>query len=68
MHLIERYTRTGPADMEIAVTIEDPMSYMRPWVNAGKKFNLKRDCVFDEEQAYADAVTVPAGDSAPTGK
>ena len=47
------------------------MSYMRPWVNAGKKFNLKRDweldelyCVFDEEQAYADAVRVPAGDSA----
>ena len=75
MRLIERYTRTGPRDLEIAVTIDDPLSYTRPWINPAKKFNLKADweldehyCVFDEEQAYADAVRVPAGDSAPRPK
>ena len=31
LHLIERWTRTGPHTLEYAVTIEDPTVWTRPW-------------------------------------
>ena len=31
LHLIERWTRTGPKTLSYAVTIEDPAVWMRPW-------------------------------------
>lgn len=31
MHVIERYTRTGPDHMTYEVTIEDPKVFTRPW-------------------------------------
>jgi hypothetical protein len=31
LHLIERWTRTGPRSLEYAVTIEDPSVWTRPW-------------------------------------
>ena len=31
LHLIERWTRTGPTSLEYAVTIEDPTIWTRPW-------------------------------------
>jgi hypothetical protein len=31
LHLIERWTRTGPTTLEYVVTIEDPTVFMRPW-------------------------------------
>ena len=31
LHLIERWTRTGPRTLEYAVTIEDPTVWTRPW-------------------------------------
>jgi hypothetical protein len=31
LHLIERWTRTGPTSLEYAVTIEDPTVWARPW-------------------------------------
>ena len=31
LHLIERWTRTGPTTLEYAVTIEDPAVWTRPW-------------------------------------
>jgi hypothetical protein len=31
LHLIERWTRTGPDTLEYAVTIEDPSTWTRPW-------------------------------------
>jgi hypothetical protein len=31
LHLVERWTRTGPNTLEYAVTIEDPMVWTRPW-------------------------------------
>ena len=31
LHLIERWTRTGPATLEYVVTIEDPTAWTRPW-------------------------------------
>ena len=31
LHLIERWTRTGPNSIEYAVTIEDPATWTKPW-------------------------------------
>jgi len=31
LHLVERWTRTGPASLEYSVTIEDPTVWTRPW-------------------------------------
>ena len=31
LHLIERWTRTGPDTLEYAVTVEDPTVWTRPW-------------------------------------
>jgi hypothetical protein len=31
LHLVERWTRTGPASLEYIVTIEDPAVWARPW-------------------------------------
>ena len=31
LHLVERWTRTGPARVEYTVTIEDPTVWTRPW-------------------------------------
>ena len=31
LHLVERWTRTGPNTLEYVVTIEDPTVWTRPW-------------------------------------
>jgi hypothetical protein len=31
LHLVERWTRTGPTGLEYVVTIEDPTVWTRPW-------------------------------------
>src|SRR5258708_7177233 len=31
LHLVERWTRTGPTTLEYVVTIEDPTVWTRPW-------------------------------------
>ena len=31
LHLVERWTRTGPTSLEYSVTIEDPTVWTRPW-------------------------------------
>jgi hypothetical protein len=31
LHLVERWTRTGPSSLEYVVTIEDPTVWTRPW-------------------------------------
>jgi hypothetical protein len=31
LHLVERWTRTGPTSLEYAVTMEDPTVWTRPW-------------------------------------
>jgi hypothetical protein len=31
LHLVERWTRTGPDTLELAVTIEDPTTWTKPW-------------------------------------
>ena len=32
LHLVERWTRTGPSTLEYAVTIEDSTVWTRPWI------------------------------------
>ena len=31
LHLVERWTRTGPSELEYELTIEDPTVWVRPW-------------------------------------
>jgi hypothetical protein len=31
LHVVERWTRTGPTSLEYAVTVEDPTVWTRPW-------------------------------------
>ncbi len=31
LHIVERYTRTGPASMKYEMTIDDPGAYSKPW-------------------------------------
>src|SRR5436190_624512 len=70
MHLAERYRRIDAKTLEIAVTIDDPKAYSKPWVNPPKQYNLEPSweigehyCVLDEEKAYEDAIRIPAGES-----
>jgi hypothetical protein len=44
LHLIERWTRTGPDTLEYAVTIEDPTTWTRPWT-------VKQEYTRQNEQA-----------------
>jgi hypothetical protein len=45
LHLVERWTRTGPETVEYRVTIEDPTTWTKPWtvvqeyVKQDAKFN-----------------------------
>jgi hypothetical protein len=42
LHVIERFTRTSPTDLQIAVTMEDPKALVKPW-QATLNFQLKPD-------------------------
>ncbi len=42
LHLVERWTRTGPTTLEYAVTIEDPTVWTRPWT-AKQEFSRQSD-------------------------
>jgi hypothetical protein len=42
LHLVERWTRTGPGSLEYAVTIEDPTVWTRPWT-ARQEFTRQGD-------------------------
>jgi hypothetical protein len=44
LHLVERWTRTGPATLEYAVTIEDPTVWTGPWT-------VKQEFAKQSEQA-----------------
>jgi hypothetical protein len=43
LHLVERWTRTGPAELEYELTIEDPTVWTRPWT-------VKREFTRESEQ------------------
>jgi len=44
LHLIERWTRTGPDTLEYAVTMEDPTTWTKPWT-------VKQEYTRQNEQA-----------------
>jgi hypothetical protein len=72
MHVTERYKRVDAETMSIAVTIDDPKAYTKPWVNP--PFLFKREstweiaehfCIIDEETQYGDKIRIPAGGDQP---
>jgi hypothetical protein len=72
MHVTERYKRVDAKTMSIAVTIEDPKAYTKPWVNPPFEFTLEPTweiqehfCIIDEESAYGDKIRLPAGGEEP---
>jgi hypothetical protein len=50
LHLVERWTRTGPTTLEYAVTVEDPTVWVRPWT-AKQVFTLQNN---EENRIYAE--------------
>ena len=50
LHLIERWTRTGPTTLEYAVTVEDPTVWTRPWT-AKQEFILQNN---EENRIYTE--------------
>src|SRR5438874_7723105 len=50
LHLLERWTRTGPKALEYAVTVEDPTVWVRPWT-AKQEFILQNNA---ENRIYAE--------------
>src|SRR6266702_3192460 len=50
LHLIERWTRTGPNNLEYAVTVEDPTVWARPWT-AKQEFIRQND---QENRIYTE--------------
>jgi hypothetical protein len=50
LHLVERWTRTGPSSLEYAVTIEDPTVWTRPWT-VKQEFTRQND---QENRIYTE--------------
>ncbi len=50
LHVIERWTRTGPNSLEYTVTVEDPTVWTRPWT-AKQEFIRQSD---EENRIYAE--------------
>ncbi|MGH7488297.1 MAG: hypothetical protein ACREMY_22265, partial [bacterium] len=50
LHLVERWTRTGPTSLEYAVTIEDPTVWTQPWT-AKQEFTLQSN---EENRIYTE--------------
>jgi hypothetical protein len=48
LHVVERWTRTGPTTLDYAVTVEDPTVWVRPWT-AKQEFNLQSN---EENRIY----------------
>jgi len=50
LHLVERWTRTGPMTLAYEVTIEDPTVWTRPWT-VKQEFSRQRD---EENRLYTE--------------
>ncbi len=50
LHVVERWTRTGPTTLEYSVTVEDATVWMRPWT-AKQEFTLQDN---KENRIYAE--------------
>jgi len=68
MHLQERYHRVDRDTLEVAMTIDDPKTYTKPWVSDKLRFRLQANdkihedfCVPSEEESFNQGVRNPAG-------
>ena len=54
LHLVERWTRTGPDTLEYAVTIEDPTVWTRPWtvIEEFTRQNDKENRIYYEPRCH----------------
>jgi hypothetical protein len=50
LHVVERWTRTGPTTLDYAVTAEDPTVWVRPWT-AKQEFTLQNN---EDNRIYAE--------------
>ena len=62
LHLIERWTRTGPRTLEYQVTIEDPAVWTRPWT-VKQEFTKQSD---EENRIYYEPRCVEGNIGFPT--
>jgi len=68
MRLHEVYYRVDRDTLEVSVTIDDPMTYTKPWVSDKLVFRLQANekmyedfCVPSEEESFNQGVRNPAG-------
>ena len=68
MRLQERYKRLDRDNLELTMTLTDPMTFTKPWVSEKKVFKLDPKaeiqelfCVPSEEEAFNKKVRDPAG-------
>src|SRR5712672_739331 len=50
LHVVERWTRTSPATLDYAVTVDDPTVWVRPWT-AKQEFTLQNN---EENRIYPE--------------
>jgi hypothetical protein len=62
LHLVERWTRTGPTSLEYVVTIEDPTVWTRPWT-VKQEFTKQSD---QENKTYYEPRCVEGNYSLPS--
>ena len=62
LHMVERWTRTGPNTLEYGVTIEDPTVWTRPWTVKEEftKQNEKENRIYYEPRCHEGNYGFPA--------
>ncbi len=62
LHLIERWTRTGPETLDYEVTIEDPAVWVRPWTvrQEFRKQSDRQNRIYYEPRCYEGNYGFPA--------
>jgi hypothetical protein len=61
LHLVERWTRTGPMTLAYEVTIEDPTAWTRPWT-VKQEFSRQSD---EENRLYAEPRCIEGNEGLP---
>ena len=66
MHLTERYQRLDKDTLSIAVTVDDPKAYTRPWVGKPIRYSLRPRveigewyCTLEDENRFNEKVRFP---------
>ena len=61
LHLVERFTRTGPETIEYVVTIEDPTTWTRPWTVSQEltRQNEEQNRIYTEPRCHEGNYGLP---------